>query len=1136
MINGTVTDQTGAVVPNANVTVTDVAQGAMFKTVTDRDGVYTVPGLKPAVYNLDISATGYKQFESTGIVLRVAQRVKVDAVLTLGVQSSKVEVNGSSTGEVQTETAQVSTTITGTQTIQLVLNGRDFAQLVTLAPGVSNQTGQDEGTVGVIGSVAYSMNGGRTVYNNWEVDGANIMDNGSNGTLNVYPSIDAIAETQVLTSNYGAQYGRDSSGTIVAITKSGTEHLHGDAYEFLRNNAFNARNYFEQTVPEYKKHDFGFTVGGPVYIPKLYGTGKKRTFFFYSQEFRIEIVPGNIYNQLVPSTQERTGNFSDLCPAPGSTIDSKAFPDCPVNPATGVYFPGNKVPVRPNAAALLRILPVANFGSGATSTFLASPVLPTHYDEVLFRIDHHFNDNVHLFYRFIHDSWNTTTPGALWSAGSFPSINTKFDGPGVDMVTGLTTAFSPSLLNDFVASYTTDHIYLTGVPSNVPGIGSDNRDGFTGNGFFNNGYGGVLPTYNVYGNAAYGGGFTVGTGYFPWENANPTYSYSDELTKTFNTQTILAGVDFIAAQKNEFSTGNNQGTYTFSTSSAVTTGNAFADLLLGRVGQFSQTSAQPKYYNRWKVAEPYIQDDWRVTPRLTLNLGLRISLFGTYQDISNKSGNFEAGAWKPDSAPKIDVTGLVTGQPGALIPGSGNPFDGLVRCGKNGVSPGCMKGHLFNPAPRFGFAYDVFGNGKLAVRGGYGLYFEHTNGNEANSESLEGSAPVVQTPNKYNFIGYTHSGGAGLLFPLYVTSIPTHALWPYVQQYNLTIQGQLPGKAVLGVSYVGNIGRDLTLKREGNQLHPVPLSQDPYGPGQPISANDCSTGTVNGHPVSADILIHLNIACGNNPNPYRPFVGLANITREEFTAQSHYNSLQVALSRYFGKLNGSVAYTYSHSIDDASTGSGPSNIPNAYDIKASMASSAFDQRQMLQVGVVYDLPFFKMQHPGLVREFLGDWELSDITSSQTGTPFSINNIGPNSDNAGTGNSVSTYTSYPDIVGNIHGHVKIRHPAGILGPRVYNSDAFAAPRGLTYGDAGRNILTLPATTNFDLGLFKEFPIRNNAMHFEFRIEAFNAFNHTEWSGVNNQACYGAANCATSPFLTVTSAHNPRILQLAGKFFF
>ena len=320
-ITGTVTDQSGAAIPNAQVTVSSADRGINRPTTTNSSGDYLVAGLPSGPVNVAVMAQGFKRYEAKGVVLQVGQKARADVSLDVGTNKEEVTVEGTNVAQVETQSSDLAGTVNGRQITQLQLNGRNFTQLITLVPGVSNQTGQDEGTVGINGSVAFSVNGGRTEYNNWELDGGDNMDNGSNSTLNVYPSLEAIAEFKVLTSNYGAQYGRNGSGTVEVETKSGTNRFHGNAYEFLRNDAFNARNYFDDPtvpIPGYKKNDFGYTIGGPIW--------KNKTFFFWSQEWRRDRVPGQVFSQFVPSDAERAGNFSDLCPNAGD------FSDCPVVP------------------------------------------------------------------------------------------------------------------------------------------------------------------------------------------------------------------------------------------------------------------------------------------------------------------------------------------------------------------------------------------------------------------------------------------------------------------------------------------------------------------------------------------------------------------------------------------------------------------------------------------------------------------------------------------------------------------------------------------------------------------------------------------------------------------------------------
>ncbi len=1147
-ITGTVADVSGAVIPGATVTVSDRAQGFTRVTKTNGAGSYLVAAMPAGTYTLTVTAKGFKTYVASGIIVLASQKIRADAKLQVGAVSTQVTVQGAAIGQVHTQDAQLGGTITGKQITQLELNGRNFTQLITLIPGVNNQTGQEEGTVGVYGSVAYSVNGGRTEYNNWEVDGVSILDTGSNGTINVYPSVDAIAETRVLTSNYGAQYGQNASGAVVAVLKSGTSQFHGDVYEFNRNEIFNARSFFDTGNPAYKKNDWGYTFGGPFYIPGHYNTNKTKTFFFWSQEWRREEDPSTFVNQ-VPSNLERGGNFSDVCPGSGSPVNTTLFPDCPMNPATGTYFPGNIVPIDPNAKAEMAMIPAPNFGTGAESYYDATDSFPTDWSENLVRVDQNMGSKMRLMVHYIHDSWSTVTPTTLWSTGSFPTINTDFGGPGTSFVTQLTQNLSPTLLNETILGYTADHIILNNT-------GTWQRpSSMTMTGLFDNGFGGKLSGISICCNSAYGGGFGEDPGFIdpaaPNYNANPIYTLRDMVSKISGNHNLTFGADYIAYEKNEQGGGETQGFLTFSsTDSAISTGNGFADFLLGRIANYSQNNLTSKYYNRYKILSPYFQDDWHVTRKLTANLGLRIEGYGTFWDRYHDEYSFEQSAYNPADAPEIDVTGAITGQAGALVPGVGNPYDGMVQCGVGGAPPGCIKGHWFNPAPRLGLAWDPFGHGTTAIRAGYSIFYDHTNGNEADSESLEGSPPYVLDPTVYNINGYENipsaSGSSALLFPLAVTSIEPQIYWPYMQQWNLDVQHSLGKDTVLTVAYVGSKGTHLTDQRDLNQLEPTPASQNPFPAGQGLTSAICSNLTVNGSPtgtpVTGHALTNLNVACGNvDPDPYRPITGLGDLTFLETEANSDYNSLQVYLRKTIGRLNLSTAYTYEHSLDDSSDRYDGTFV-NSYDLKQNYATSTFDETHILSGSYVYNLPTLHNVN-ALVRDTVGGWELTGIVSINSGTPFSVTN-GAYPDSAGVANGIGT-GSYASLCGNPYAAPpSYVNPGNIVGPTLLNPSAFCQPTALTFGNETRDGFRNPTEEDWDTGIMKNFPIHGERANVQFRAEVFNVLNTVRWTGTNSGiSCYGANfNASASSCLGTYDLFNPsgaglgRIFQFALKFSF
>jgi hypothetical protein len=1173
---GSVKDPSGAIVANAQVTVTSADRGIVRNTTSNTDGEWAVTALSPGKYDLIVVAPGFKKFEAKAVVLEVGQKARVEVAMQVGAATTEVTVEGTAIAQVETQSSELAGTVNGKEISQLQLNGRNFTQLVTLVPGVSNQTGQDEGTVGVAGNVGYSINGGRIEYNNWELDGGDNMDNGSNTTLNVYPSLEAIAEFKVLTSNYGAQYGRNGSGTIEVETKSGTSTFHGSAYEFLRNDAFNANNYFNagSPVPAYKKHDFGYTVGGPVFIPKVYNTEKQKTFFFWSQEWRRELVPGQVFNVPVPGAAQRTGDFSDLCPNP----TNGSFADCPsvAGFTNGAGFTPNLNVIPgfnasdPTVQGLLSLIPSPNSGGPGAWSFNSAPILPTKWREELFRIDHNVTDNVRASFRYIHDSWDTLNPTPLWTnVGSFPTVQTNFKGPGISMVARLTATISPTLLNEFVASYTADHIILNNVGALKGPSGAAYHN------LFNSNTTDVLPGINLVGGDSYNQGFGEDAGYIPNGpyNSNPTYTYRDNLTKIVGRHNLQFGAYLVTAQKNEFggelAAGSVPGYLTFNPSVAQnTSGNPFADLLLGNIYSFGQQDHFVKYYNRYKILEPYFQDDFRVTDRLTLNLGMRVSLFGTYRERYHQAFNFDPAHYIAGQTTIDPITGVVTGlgtdptQPVSVT----NLPNGIVQCGvTKGVPVSCMQGHLFNPAPRIGFAYDPQGNGKTAIRGGYGIFYEHTNGNEGNTESLENSPPLANTSQQLNIAGYANIGAAGgqasPQFPLGVVSIPTKAVWPYMQQWHLDVQHELPSHILAQVSYVGSKGTHLTRISDYNQLTPVAAANNPFlVNGEPMGGS-CGSLDANNVPMDGTTpmgvpvpygglgvmspAVNFGIAngCGTSPDTFRRFIGYTSINHIQDAASSTYHALQMAARRNFGGLNLSFSYTYSHSIDDSSSRQ-DNNLVNAFNPASNRASSDFDQRHILNFSYVWDLPFFKER--GWKNLVLGGWEYSGIVTFATGSPFSATFAG---DNAGVGNGISQTTAFADKIGDPNGPGSKTLIPGTGGGQnayqLYNPNAFTAPVGLTFGDSPRNFLRNPNRTNFDMALFKHFAIKES-IAFEFRAEAFNVFNHTEWGYINGDGGSAASNsanlnsgtqgCCGGSFLQVLTAHNPRILQLGAKFIF
>ncbi len=1352
-ISGHVTDQQGAVIPDAAVQIVNQDRSFKRDTKTNSLGAYSASYLPAGRYEVIVKREGFSSGDRV-VQLAVGQALALDIQMTVASAQTEVTVQAEMSNQIELDSASIATTLSNDEVAAYGLNGRNFSQLITMAPGVSNQTGQDEAKVGVAGSAKFSVNGGRVEYNTFEIDGSDVLNTSINTSrgqgqpLMVYPSIDAIQEMKVITGDYSALYGKSASGSVVVTSKAGGPEYHGNLYGFIRNEMFNARNYFDPPgrTPLYRRQDYGGTIGGPLYIPGKYNTKKDKTFFFFSEELRLDKTPVD-YNQAVPTSAERgenvqnlglgnftgVGDFSDVCPqvpygnSGAAALNITQYPDCPRIPqpdeSAGNYMAGREVGVGYLSKAILdsNIIPEPNSTVGCDTTnptdlprcYVTAVSPPTYWREELFRIDHVLTPNEQLAFRYIHDAWDTTTLAPQWGVvqNSFPSVENRFFGPGLDLVASLASTLPHTVLNRVALSYAVQHISLTPQPG--PGVTSLNRSGIldanapcsavsvvTGSSgqqinecpmgyIFNNGLNeNRLPGLVFQGtNGAYGGhGFAVDTGYAPWKQANPMYSIRDDLSKTWGRHTIQAGFEATYVQQNELSavtganSGDLQGLLTFSNQqSRYSSGNAFADFLAGpstgsevayqsatnafngngvntAIKSYTQDSAQKKYYNRYKSADIYLQDDFRVNNRLTLNVGLRASLFGTWYNAAGTAYNWRPEAYDKSVGGSVSVdsndgylyyntnssNGNIPGSPVPIYESNGSVnstiLNGLVQCGKNGVPSSCMAGSVFHPGPRVGLSWDPFGDGKTAIRAGYGLFWEHGTGYEANVGSLIGSAPLVlsetqSNPTSYNTIGYSCQGGAtqcgsnvpasgagSVSFPLNVTSIPTKAIYPYTQQWSLSLQREIRRNLIAQLAYVGTKGTHLTAVRDINQLAPLASNLNPFKTGEPITEAVCESGvggpfnpaqgTTQSGTASSNPGIdsttpgwtNMVVACTGNPgfgkngvelgtsaDVFRPYPGFSNIISVENIANSTYHALQGTLREVTGPLTIGVAYTYSHSIDDSSDRSS-ANFTNSLDIRTNRGSSDFDQRHILNINYIYSLPLIRWldgfadlmggdetadgSSPGegtgsghVVRNFLLDnWQVSGITTWQTGTPFSVINGGSGggtgtADNAGVGDGLGV-GSYPDVIASPNGvkaYVSSASNGSTIGPLLGNPGAFVAPQGLTFGNAGRNFMRNPSRINFNMALLKHFKAFHERSDIEFRLEAFNIFNHTQFriydpshpgnTGNNVINCYGGessgysaaggggTDCLTgNSFLHPVDAHDPRILQFALKFGF
>ncbi|MGA9979637.1 MAG: TonB-dependent receptor [Candidatus Sulfotelmatobacter sp.] len=1204
-IAGVVRDPAGAVVPGAKVRVKDVDRGTETVVTTGSQGEYVASPLKIGNYSVTAEKEGFKKTVVGPIVVNIQEHPEVDITLQVG-SIHEVMTITSQGPQLETETSELGQVVSGQEATTLPLNGRNFAQLAQLSAGVAPA----EPGSRINASYGFSAGGARSEQNNFLLDG---IDNNSNlaDLLNetafvVQPSIDAIEEFKVQTNSYSAEFGRGNGAILNAVIKSGTNSFHGDVYEFIRNEKLDARNAFDEFGRQpYKQNQFGATLGGPLI--------KNRTFFFGDYE-GLRVRQATPFLELIPTPAEVPqlsggvvtggGNFSSTLGGPTTFTDQSGqfgsagltynvldcnnqqtylgeifnsrqtqqvtasgnFPTGFCGTPIGGYaggmptnvFPANMID--PLAATLSTYWPTPNANINGNN-FLSDPHRQESRNNFDVRIDHKISDKDSAFGRFSYENQPSFIPppfNNLLDGGGF------FDGTEDNSYRSLALSevhlFKPNLINEFRLGYNRINSHRFQLHSNENISAQLN--------FPNVPYGpnnGGLP------NITFGDG-TAGIGsseYLPSIEKQNSFVFTDNLTWIRGHHSLKFGTEVRIEQFTIFQPAASRGGLGFSNgftdnpAAPSTGGGSFATMLLGVADGGVITSLHNIDYRRQTYA-PFVQDDWKATERLTINLGMRYEVFSTVKEHNNEEGTFvlsSASMLVPDGQNEPLTPTL-----GASIP---------IIHGSRGLIPP----DLTNFAPRIGFAYRVLD--KLVIRSGYGIFYGgQENGPYSNpspgfnppffsGESFStpcsnlaanptfapGSTLNCSVPqlNTVPAGGSSNSNTLANGFPANALSDPNspelysiqpNLRIPYTQQWHFGVQYQLPADTVLDVSYAASRGLHLYGFYNGNEavLATDPqfaancianyggLLSCPFAPRRPVH------GVTPGLPAGSTCDLN-NATDANNCNP----VFNTSIATFRSNDVSNYNSLQVRFEkRPTHGMQFQAAYTWSHALDDASSASLGSQNQGDFrfqnDPLLEYGNADFDVRQRFVLSYAYELPFGKNKAlggnaSGVLNQFIGGWQVAGIVIATTGNWYTSTDISTNLSTSDGGGEVAS-ASRPNVVGNPNGHPCV---AGTL----FNTCAFATNTVIgSFGDAGRNIIQGPGTQNWDISLFKFFPIREQ-MHVEFRAEFFNAFNHYD-PEFSNPGNFSDTNVATehgsSAFGFAQAAHDPRLIQFALKFYF
>jgi hypothetical protein len=1136
---GTVRDPQGAAVPNAEVTFLEEKTGASRTVKTNDDGFYNAPSLPAGVYTISASPAGFKKSIATGVELHVNENKTVNIDLQVGQVTETVTVTSEST-PVELRSGEVSSLVSEKQVTELPLNGRNYAQLALMVPGVSPVTQAGAGGAfatrgtGLNSGVDMSVNGNQSNTNLWTVDGVNNMDVGSNRTLLVFPSVDAIQEFRVERNSFSAEFGQAQGAVVNLITKGGSNDFHGALFEFLRNDALNANNFFlnrsGQPRPQLEYNNFGGNFSGPIV--------KNRIFFFWSEEWRRE-KRGQVLSAKVPTAAEKTGDFSGfriqdgrrvpnltgpvhentnipiLPSIPGLTCDSRIEANVGPNPVSPGCFPGNRIPgnlLSPGGLAYMKLFP--NPTGPGISDWATSLLQPINTRQDLIRGDVNITDRMNLMVRYINEYWDHKgAAGNFWGDAPYPTITSDWSQPSHSFAVKLTNTLSSKAVNEFQFSIAGNDIIITTNPDSqaledeiaaaIPTV-FPKADGDVG---------GSIPSL-----------FWGADGYAniwhqaPWANREDLYIWKDDFSLVKGNHDLKFGALFSHNFKDEPGVGGGGGNQQASIQGCgLQTGTCIGDLLLRDtvLVNYAEIETTEIAEGRWRDYEFYANDTWKLSPRVTLTMGLRYSVFPPAWEKDNRISNFIPSLYNGTDF----NSGLVTAEEGIQL-GFGRS---LVQTYKQGWQP------------RVGLAWDVFGTGKTALRAGFGRYMSRSQVIE-DLLRLTGNPPwttTVSAGSGWNGSGTTlancptcrsldtinpglANNVAGVNPNAGFNAVDPNFRPPESYQWNLTVSHELLQNTVLEASYIGNHGLHIWRRN---------VNRNDIAPNKACVGAACDGSTRDARLQIA------RAAMGVTPNaPFenrsaqlitdnRSFLGIGNIPTDESNGNSSYHAMQLWLNRRFSnRLAFQASYTWAHSISDVSLTSFTNTTSDPFNFASDKGDADLDRRHTFVSNVVYNLPSFKSW--GRAAELtLGDWQLNAIASYFGATPIDvitgINNLGV----------ASAVGQRPDYTGApLYLDTSDPDPTRFLNPA-----AFAVPEPGRIGTLGKGAVRGKPITNIDFSMAKNWRFRER-YGFQFRAEFFNVFNHANFVGFNTDRRSG------NDFGILHTTQAPREIQFGFKFTF